>query len=133
MGTVLAMELSEQERHDVLRKWRMDLRELARRKNVFCKIGGLGVPFWDLGFIAREQPASSAELAESWKPLVETAIDAFGPDHCLMESNFPPDGESYGYVPLWNAMKRITAGYSDDDKAALFHRTAAKVYRIALA
>jgi L-fuconolactonase len=35
-------------------------------------------------------------------------------------------------VPLWNAMKHITRSYSDEDKAALFHGTAARVYRIEL-
>jgi predicted TIM-barrel fold metal-dependent hydrolase len=132
MGTVLAMDLSDQERTEVFRQWGASLRELARRDNVFCKIGGLGVPFWDFGFIGRDQPASSVALAEAWKPHVETAIEAFGAHRCMMESNFPPDGESCGYVPLWNAMKRIVNGASSEDKAALFHGTAAKVYRIEL-
>ncbi len=132
MGTVLAMDLAPHERQEVFRQWGASLRELARRENVFCKVGGMGVPFWDFGFIAREQPASSVELAAAWKPHVETAIEAFGPHRCMMESNFPPDGESCGYVPLWNAMKRIVAGASKENKAALFHGTAAKVYRIEL-
>jgi len=130
MGTVLAMDLGEEERRETFRQWGVSLRELARRANVFCKIGGLGVPFWDFGFIAREQPTSYIELANAWRPHVETAIEAFGAHRCMMESNFPPDGESCGYVPLWNAMKHIVASASTEDKAALFHGTAAKVYRI---
>jgi len=132
MGTVLAMDMSDEEKQDAFRQWKVDLHELARRENIYCKVGGLGVPFWDLGFIAREEAATSVELAAAWKPHVETAIEAFGTDRCLMESNFPPDGESCGYVPLWNAMKRITTSFSSGEKAALFHGTAAKVYRIDL-
>jgi len=130
MGTVLAMDLGEQERRETFKQWGISLRELGRRPNVYCKIGGLGVPFWDLGFIAREGPATYLELADAWRPHVETAIEAFGARRCIMESNFPPDGESCGYVPLWNAMKHIVASASAEDKSALFHGTAAKVYRI---
>ena len=50
----------------------------------------------------------------------------------MMESNFPPDGRSGGYVPLWNAYKHILSAHSDEEKAALFHRTAARVYRLAV-
>lgn len=31
------------------------------------------------------------------------AVEAFGADRCMMESNFPPDARSCGFVPLWNA------------------------------
>jgi L-fuconolactonase len=32
---------------------------------------------------------------------------------------------------LWNAFKRLAAGYSADEKAALFHRTAQRFYSLA--
>jgi L-fuconolactonase len=35
-------------------------------------------------------------------------------------------------VPLWNALKHIVRAASSDEKAALFHLTAARVYRIEL-
>jgi predicted TIM-barrel fold metal-dependent hydrolase len=50
----------------------------------------------------------------------------------MMESDFPPDGRSCGFVPLWNAMKHITRDATAAEKAALFHGTAARVYRIVL-
>ena len=48
----------------------------------------------------------------------------------MFESNFPVDKRGVGYVVLWNAFKRIAAGYSDDEKRDLFHDTAARAYRI---
>jgi hypothetical protein len=33
---------------------------------------------------------------------------------------------------LWNAYKRIAAGYSPDEKRFLFHDTAATAYRVPL-
>lgn len=133
MGLAMAMETDVQGRKDVFRHWCDALRELAHHPNVVCKIGGLGLPFWGFGFEARSDLIGYLELATVWRPYVETAIEAFGVDRCMMESNFPPDGRSCGYVPLWNALKHIVKGSSDAEKAALFHRTAARVYRIDVA
>jgi L-fuconolactonase len=99
---------------------------------VHCKIGGLGLPFWGFGLEQRSDPIGYQELATLWRPLVETSIEAFGPQRCMMESNFPIDGRSAGFVPLWNALKYIVRGASAEDKAALFHDTAVRVYRLQL-
>jgi hypothetical protein len=76
-------------------------------------------------------PPSSEELAATWKPYLETCIDAFGTGRGMYESNFPVDKRSFDYTACWNAFKRISAGASASEKAALFHGTAARVYRIA--
>src|SRR5690348_11411877 len=73
----------------------------------------------------------SEELARAYKPYIETCIAAFGPDRGMFESNFPPDGVSSSYAVLWNALKRLAAGYSTDEKAKLFSGTAKRVYRLA--
>ena len=48
----------------------------------------------------------------------------------MFESNFPVDKGSCSYNVLWNAFKRVAAGASVAERAALFHDTAARVYRI---
>jgi len=83
---------------------------------------------WD--FHLRDVPPSSEELAAAWRPYVEACIEAFGPNRCMMESNFPVDKQSCGYGVLWNALKRITQGCSAAEKAALYCGTAARVYRM---
>ncbi|HJW77950.1 MAG TPA: amidohydrolase family protein, partial [Beijerinckiaceae bacterium] len=75
-------------------------------------------------------PVGYLELANAWRPYVETAIELFGPDRCMAEGDFPPDGRSCGFVPLWNALKHIASGLSSQEKASLFHNTAARVHRI---
>jgi L-fuconolactonase len=60
----------------------------------------------------------------------EYTLEHFGVERCMFESNFPVDKESCSYTVLWNAFKRLTAGYSADEKARLFHDTAARVYRL---
>ena len=48
----------------------------------------------------------------------------------MFESNFPVDKGSCAYHVLWNALKRIAAGYSAAEKSALFAGTAIKFYRL---
>ncbi|WP_326525948.1 amidohydrolase family protein [Sphingomonas sp.] len=133
MGVAMGVGMSPAERGELFQRWRAALGDLARRRNVHCKVGGLGMPFWGLGLDTRDDPIGFAELAEVWRPYVETAIEAFGTDRCMFESNYPVDGRSAGYVPLWNAFKHIASGLSADEKADLFHRTAARVHGIDLA
>jgi L-fuconolactonase len=111
--------------------WRAGIVALAGYSNVVVKLGGLGMSRCPFDFHGRDMPASSAELADAWKPYLETCIQAFGPQRCMFESNFPVDGVTAGYVVLWNAFKRHAAGYSAEEKAALFSGTARRVYRLA--
>ena len=48
----------------------------------------------------------------------------------MFESNFPVDKVSVSYRVLWNSFKRIAAGFSAAEQAALFHDTAVRVYRL---
>jgi predicted TIM-barrel fold metal-dependent hydrolase len=50
----------------------------------------------------------------------------------MFESNFPVDKRFYGYGVMWNAFKRLAAGYSADEKAGLFFNTAQRTYRLPL-
>lgn len=130
MGVAMGLDLDATGRAELLEAWKGQLADVARRPNIYCKVGGLGMPVWGFGFEHRDDPIGYLELAETWRPYAETAIELFGPDRCMMESNFPPDGRSCGYVPCWNALKHIVRNASADEKAALFHRTAANVHGI---
>jgi L-fuconolactonase len=129
-GHTMCLDMDEHGRRDAYKIWRASLFELARRPNVICKIGGLGLPFWGFGLEWRADPVGHLELASLWRPYVEASIEAFGVNRCMMESNYPPDSRSCGYVPLWNALKHVVRGASDEEKKALFHDTAMRVYRI---
>lgn len=130
LGHTMSLDMGEEERKETFSQWKAALSDLGRRSNVMCKVGGLGLPFWGFGLEERTDPIGSQELATLWRPFVETAIEAFGADRCMMESNYPPDSRSCGYVPLWNALKTIVRGASTGEKKALFHDTAMRVYRI---
>lgn len=71
-----------------LARWRKSLQELARLPNVFVKIGGLGMIYGGFGFHILPKPLDSDQFAKVWRPFVLAGIDAFGPNRCMMESNF---------------------------------------------
>jgi predicted TIM-barrel fold metal-dependent hydrolase len=51
----------------------------------------------------------------------------------MFESNFPVDKISCSYAVLWNSFKRMTRHFSLAERAALFHDTALRIYRLQLA
>jgi predicted TIM-barrel fold metal-dependent hydrolase len=117
-------------RAEVFADWRGGILELARTSNVHVKLGGLGMRVFGFEFGSQARPPSSVGLAAAWAPYFDTCIEAFGVHRCMFESNFPVDKGSCSYAVLWNAFKRITAGASPSEKAALFYETATRVYRL---
>jgi L-fuconolactonase len=115
-------------RDEVFADWSKSIAGLSRCDNVTVKLGGLGMHVFGFDFDKRKVPPSSQELADAWRPYVETCIAAFGAERAMFESNFPVDKISGTYKVIWNAFKRLTTGYSADEKRALFHDTAAGVY-----
>jgi len=120
-------------RDEVFAQWSGRIRELAACPNVHIKLGGLGRRMF--GFTHHlgergELPPSAEELVAAWRPCIETCIAAFGAERAMFESNFPVDKGSCGYQALWNAFKRIAAGCSAAEKAALCWGAAKRFYRL---
>ena len=129
-GGLLGIPPHDGKREEVFKIWRDSIRNLAQFPGLKIKVGGLGMLYCGFDFHLRDKPPSSEELAHMWRPYVETCIEAFGPTRCLMESNFPVDKQSCGYGVLWNALKRITKNCTAAEKTAMYHDTAARVYRL---
>jgi L-fuconolactonase len=115
---------------DVYAEWRTHVTELATCPNVVTKLGGINMEMNGFGWHERPRPPSSQELANATRHYYEFTIEKFGADRCMFESNFPVDKASCSYTVLWNSFKRLTSGSSAGEKAALFHDTAARVYRL---
>jgi predicted TIM-barrel fold metal-dependent hydrolase len=116
---------------EVYAQWRTAIRALATCPNVVAKLGGINMEVNGFGWHTRPHPPTSQELLEATRRYYEYTIEQFGVDRCMFESNFPVDKASCSYTVLWNTFKRLTAGASTDEKAKLFHDTAARVYRLA--
>ncbi|HEV2532139.1 amidohydrolase family protein [Phenylobacterium sp.] len=112
--------------------WRDNIRELAKSPRVVVKLGGLAMAFCNFPSFLAEPRAPSTQLAQEWRPYVETCIEAFGAERCMFESNFPVDMGACSYATLWNAFKHIAKGASGPEKTALFSGTATKVYKLDL-
>ena len=114
----------------VIGAWRQGIAAVAACPNISVKLGGMGMPRLGFGWHARSLPIGSEELAGSMAPWMAYCIEQFGPDRCMFESNFPPDKVSHSYNVLYIAFKRLSKDYSADERAAMFHNTATRVYRI---
>ena len=117
-------------REEVFEIWRKNISELADCENVVVKLGGLTMTMSGFSWHKRDAPPDSNELAEAMGPYYQTCIDCFGVDRCMFESNFPVDRASCSYSIQWNAFKRLTQNYSPAERSALFHDTAARIYRL---
>ena len=119
-----------QDRQAVFHEWRREIRRIAEIPNVSVKLGGLGMRLLGFRFEDRALPPRSHELARTWRPYIETCIEAFGPRRSMFESNFPPDKGQCSLPVLFNAFKRITGSYGETEKTSLFAGTAAAFYRL---
>jgi len=104
LATPTFIEPFSNKREEVIARWKRDLSEISRCENVVMKLGGMAMP--DNGF------------------------DCFGPERCMMESNFPVDRLSISYHVLFNGMKKIVADFSAEEKHQMFYGTASRVYRL---
>ncbi len=117
-------------RDEIFAAWRTSMTDLAACPNIVVKLGGLAMEYCGFGWHERPNPPTSLELSQATRAYYETAIELFGVDRCMFESNFPVDKVSCSYHVLWNSFKRVTTSASAREKAKLYHDTAARVYRL---
>jgi L-fuconolactonase len=129
-GTPLGTKSFRDQREAIFEQWKVDIKRLAECPNVYAKLGGLAMPDNGFGWHQAAKPATSDELVFAQKRYYLHTIECFGVRRCMFESNFPVDKLSISYAVLWNAFKKMVATFSEDEKQALFHDTAAKVYRL---
>jgi predicted TIM-barrel fold metal-dependent hydrolase len=104
-------------------EWHAGVTALAAMPNVVAKLSGV------FAYCA----PGTATLG-TVRPWVEAVIEAFGPERCLWGSDWPVVNVRGGDLPSWiAAFRAILAGYSDDEQAAMAHRTAERVYGVRLA
>lgn len=115
---------------EVFEQWKPAVAELAKCPNVYAKLGGINMPINGFGWHHRENPPTSDELVEATGHYYDFTIQQFGPERCMFESNFPVDKASVSYPVLWNAFKKMAAGYPEAEKDAMFYGTAAGFYRL---
>lgn len=129
-GTPLGVGPYAGRRDEIFARWRTDLEDLARCENVVAKLGGMAMPDNGFGWHRPGATPSSDEFVAVQGPWYRHAIECFGPDRAMFESNFPVDRFSIDYRTLWNAFTKLAAPYSADEGDALLSGTARRVYRL---
>lgn len=129
-GDFYGVGVSDQERARIGSQWRDSISGLAEHAHVTCKLSGLLMPALGFGFENSSSPARVDELVDRLSPLVEHCIDAFGPERCMVASNFPVDRVAVSYETLISAMLEMTHRYGLDAQKAMFAGTAERFYRI---
>jgi predicted TIM-barrel fold metal-dependent hydrolase len=131
IGGPLGVGPYAEKQNEVFDSWRRDVSELADCANVVVKLGGLGSERSGFDWHQRAVRPTSTEIAAVIKPYFEFCIDKFGANRCMFESNFPVEKRANSYLAVWNAFKLLTRNWSTAERAALFHDTAVRVYRLA--
>ncbi len=130
LGGVAGIGAYAGRRDEIFADWKKSIADLATCENIVIKLGGINMDYSGFGWHENPKPPTSQDLCDATGRYYETAIESFGPDRCMFESNFPVDKISCSYPVLWNAFKRMTKAYSTQERAKLFHDTAVRVYRI---
>ncbi|MBN9035802.1 MAG: amidohydrolase family protein [Rhizobiales bacterium] len=104
-------------REEQLSAWRRGIAELAGASNISIKLSGL----WMVG---REL------TADEIRPVLETCLDAFGPDRCMFGSNFPVDRLCISFSKMLERYDEALVGLSGGDVSQIFRRTAEVTYRL---
>lgn len=116
--------------------WKRAIDAVAACSNTVMKLGGaqMRVGDWEPPYHMHQAPApwSSDALLATLLPRYQYALEAFGPDRCMFESNFPVDKDCVSYRTLWNLFKKMAKelGLSEHEKTDVFSGTAARAYRL---
>ncbi len=129
-GTPLGVGMYEGRRDEIFDEWASSVSGLATCDNIVAKLGGLAMPDNGFGWHTADRPPTSDEFVDAQARYYHHTIEAFGPERCMFESNFPVDRFSLSYAVLWNGLKKIASRYTADEQVAMFEGTARRTYGI---
>jgi predicted TIM-barrel fold metal-dependent hydrolase len=100
-------------------QWRRDIQQIARHKNVVCKISGLV-----------SQLVLGQWTADDLAPIVNHCLDKFGPERVMFASDWPFCTKG-GSLRQWvEALKDIVGRRGPADQRRLFHDNAVRFYEL---
>ena len=99
--------------------WNKNLRELAKRPNIYCKVSGLVTE-------ADYATWTDAQL----QPYLNAALEAFGPRRLMFGSDWPVCLVTCGYARWHQLVTSWVAGLSPDERARVLGGTAAEAYKL---
>jgi len=100
-----------------LTKWRAGLAQIAAEPNVAIKLSDLAAYDHDW-------------TVESYRPIVQSILDAFGPARCMFGSDFPVAGLHGSFARHFDAFREIVSELPPATQRGLFHDNATRLYRL---
>lgn len=97
--------------------WSAAIKDLARAEGAVCKISG----------IAMTDPSFSLD---SLRPWFMTCIEAFGPQRCMIGSNWPLDRLFSSYPTIIDVYRDLLSAFTPEENEAVLRGTARRVYRL---
>lgn len=99
--------------------WQSDLRRVAEYPNVVCKVSGMiteARPDWTPGDI---------------RPYFDAVLEMFGPSRLMFGSDWPVCLLRGSYEQVHGLVAQFVAGLSENEQAAVWGGTAARIYNLA--
>jgi L-fuconolactonase len=104
-------------RDGILEPWATRMRELAKRENVSCKVSG----------VVTEADWKGWTL-EGIRPYLDVVAGAFGSQRMMAGSDWPVCLVASGYARWFRVLEDYFAGFSMQEREAVFGGNAARVY-----
>ncbi|MCF7854932.1 MAG: amidohydrolase family protein [Candidatus Pacebacteria bacterium] len=99
--------------------WSSNLRELAQRSNVACKLSGMVTE-------ADFRNWTDAQL----RPYMETVVEAFGPERVMFGSDWPVCLAAASYGRWLRVVREFISHFSPDEQNRILHGTATDFYQL---
>lgn len=105
----------------VISPWRENMKELAKRPHVYCKLSGM---------VTEADHAGWTET--DLKPYIETALEAFGPKRLMFGSDWPVCLLASSYKRWVDVVTKATAALTQSEKDRFWGGTAAEAYKLSV-
>lgn len=102
-----------------LEPWGKNIRELANRENVYCKLSGMVT-----------EANWHRWTAASLQPYVDVALEAFSPRRLMAGSDWPVCTVASSYRQWFETLNDLLAHLSSDERARIFAETAIEAYHL---
>ena len=103
----------------IIEPWRTNIRQLAERKNIYCKLSGMVTeanwPNWS---------------AQNLQPYLETVLETFGPGRLMAGSDWPVCLLASTYTGWFTTLHQMLHSLSAAEKENIFGAVASRVYRL---
>jgi L-fuconolactonase len=104
-------------RENLISPWRENMKELARRPNVYCKLSGMAT-----------EGDHTAWTALQLRPYMQVALEAFGPKRLMFGSDWPVCLLAVSYRRWYELVAEFIAPLSSGERERIMGGTAVEAY-----